>query len=176
MQIKEIAEDTPGYDEDETEFVTLNGVPFTGIVRGFHNGNLSSLVSYHNGLQCGYYVWYYTVGPSVGAVQVVAERDGIYVSYDEAGIIRDIRKDCSGRVLERMRIVGETYQVDEVMDIVQKDALFSNPAYFTKYCRREPIQKLYEEVVELFGKGSLFDDGWLYTEDGYYDDVGARLS
>ena len=176
LQIREITEGTPGYNCDETEFLTLNRVPFTGVFREFHNGNLSSVISYCDGIQRGYYVWYYTVGASIGAVQVIAEVDGIHVSYDEAGAIKDIRKYCCGRILERMRIVNRIYLVDEVLNRHQQNDLFDNPINFAKYCRRETIQELYEEVMGLFSRGTLFDEEWLYTEDGYYNRIDERLS
>lgn len=174
--IREITSDSPGYDEDDTEFITLNGIPLTGILKDFHKGHLSSITSFFNGRARGYYVWYYTSGPSIGAVQVVAQVDGIRISFDEVGAIVSVDKHCFGRVLERMKIVEGRCLVETVMDRHKRDEIFSRFPKDTEYCRREPIQDLYEEAMRRFREGTLFEEDWLYTEDQYYDLPGSLLS
>ncbi len=174
--IKKITEATPGYDEDETEYVTLNGIPYTGIVTDYHNGNLSSITSFYNGSMRGYYLWYYTTGPSVGAVQVISEIDGLRISYDEAGSIVSIDKHCCGRILERMQVVDGNLLAELVIDEHEQDQLFNRFPSEARYCRREKIQYLYEEAIRRYSEGTLFEEDWLYTEDQYYDRPGPLLS
>lgn len=169
--IKQIHENPPGYDEDETEFVTLNGIAFTGVVKSFHNGHISSITSYFKGHWRGYYLWYFTTGANIGAIQVLGygEGEGIRIAWSETGEIEDIATYCAGRVLEKMTIVENRYVVETLMNQSQREKLFTNPVYGTQYCQRESIAVLYDQAMQRLHEGTLFEEDWLYTDENYYD-------